>query len=226
MSGAQGVSTVTGQRIKKVLDSAFVLVDLGADDFAAASDSLVGQTTAVYRQLAVATVVDAIRRRRRQQTAAAEEAAQRAREQEIQAFNESPEARERNARFEAQWKQRELEREQEELERVRRHGEEMRELVERFRESIIMEWTAEVLGSAFTLEDGTKVTWGEASIEQHERREAMFTRNAVKNAEGAARHRQAIIDLRAAGVARLADLVSEVRQEDAGQQAAIIEQSA
>ena len=92
-----------------------------------------------------------------------------------------------------------------------RTGREIRDMIARYERSMKMQWTAELLGTTFTLEDGSRVEWGEATIEQHRERAAMFTGNALANMEGAARHEAAIRDLESAGVPTLRDLV-EVRE--------------
>lgn len=76
-----------------------------------------------------------------------------------------------------------------------------------YEKAMKMKWTAELLGTEFALPDGTAVTWGEATVEDHEARQQMFMRNAHGNLEGAARHSQAINDLRAGNVSTLNDLV-------------------
>ncbi len=71
-----------------------------------------------------------------------------------------------------------------------------------------MEWTDELLASGFSLPDGEVVTWGEATIEQHEQRAAMFEMNAEANAKGAVRHRHAINVLHEAGATCLREVVA------------------
>lgn len=62
-----------------------------------------------------------------------------------------------------------------------------------------IQWTRELLGSEFALADGTHVTWGSATVAQHEARQQMLTRNAAANAEAASRHARAVSDIRACG---------------------------
>lgn len=69
-----------------------------------------------------------------------------------------------------------------------------------------VQWTAELLGSHFALADGTQVTWGEATRDQHIERAAMFEANVAANAEGAVRHLAAVRDLDTAGVACLNEI--------------------
>lgn len=68
----------------------------------------------------------------------------------------------------------------------------MKHTIDRYRDELRMEWTDELLRSDFSLGDGTKVTWGDATREQHEWRAEMHTKNAAAGVEGAARHRAAI----------------------------------
>lgn len=74
--------------------------------------------------------------------------------------------------------------------------------------ALSIEWTPELREQPIRMPDGSRTSWGEATIAQHRQREAMFTDFAVANVEGAARHRRAIDDLTAAGVATLNDLVA------------------
>jgi len=82
----------------------------------------------------------------------------------------------------------------------------VKEAEEAWKQALRMEWTRELLGAAFALRDGTIVTWGSATVAQHEDRIAMFTDNAVANIEGAARHQAAITELREKGLLCLNEL--------------------
>jgi hypothetical protein len=75
--------------------------------------------------------------------------------------------------------------------------------LDRYADDLRIKWTAELLDSTFTLRDGTAVTWGDASIEQHEARRQMFLDNAHANMEGATRHEVALRELRESGAATL-----------------------
>lgn len=79
---------------------------------------------------------------------------------------------------------------------------------EEYKAALFMEWTDDLLASTFALNDGRLVTWGEATIADHEERIAMFERNAHANLEGAARHALAITRLRESDAAKLAELVA------------------
>lgn len=71
------------------------------------------------------------------------------------------------------------------------------------------EWTEELLAASFAIDTtGVTVTWGEATVDQHERRIGMLTANASANIEAAARHRTAVNELRSTGAVNLRDLVT------------------
>lgn len=81
--------------------------------------------------------------------------------------------------------------------------------LERYAAELRIEWTAELLSTGFALPDGRMVLWGEATVQDHEQRAAMLTRNVVANAEAAARHRRAVAELKAAGASTLRALTDE-----------------
>ena len=56
------------------------------------------------------------------------------------------------------------------------------------------------------LGDGTRTTWGEATVDQLSARAEMFARNAMAGIEGAALCRRALKDLAESGAACLNDL--------------------
>jgi hypothetical protein len=89
----------------------------------------------------------------------------------------------------------------------RRFTEEMLATIGRFRDELRIEWTRDLLDASIALPDGRVTTWGEATVDEHEARAELFTRNAIANAEGAARHRQAIDELNASGARTLRELV-------------------
>lgn len=76
-------------------------------------------------------------------------------------------------------------------------------VVDEFVSDLRAEWTRDLLDTPFHLVDGTAVTWGEATVEQHQARADMFVEHAQANVEGAARHQKAIADMNAAGVPTL-----------------------
>lgn len=71
-----------------------------------------------------------------------------------------------------------------------------------------MEWTAELLDAGFALPDGAVVRWGDATVEEHTRRRDMLSRNALANAEAAARHEKAIAALNDGGARTLRELLA------------------
>lgn len=86
---------------------------------------------------------------------------------------------------------------------------EVGKLIQQVAEETRLETTAELLATIFALGDGTEVTWGRATPEQHELRIEMLAKNAAGVVETAARHRAAISMIRSAGVACL-DEISDV----------------
>jgi hypothetical protein len=83
-----------------------------------------------------------------------------------------------------------------------------RATVDAYAEQLRMEWTAELLATPFALPDGSRTTWGAATVGQHRERVAMFEGQAHTAIEGAARHVVAILELEAAGASCLADLLA------------------
>lgn len=71
-----------------------------------------------------------------------------------------------------------------------------------------IEWTAALLTTTVALPGGERVTWGEATVEQHEARIAMLAKHAAGELETASRHRAAVESIKAAGVRCLDDLVT------------------
>lgn len=65
-------------------------------------------------------------------------------------------------------------------------------LLEEFRTRVIVEWTNDLLASEFAVGDGTHVTWGDATREQHITRIGLLTRNARGNLEAIRRHESAV----------------------------------
>jgi hypothetical protein len=66
------------------------------------------------------------------------------------------------------------------------------EVVREYAEQIRLEVTEELLRSKFALGDGTELTWGGATVDQHRQRIELLQRNAVGTLETAARHQAAI----------------------------------
>lgn len=89
----------------------------------------------------------------------------------------------------------------------RKYIEGLNSILNKFKDELRVEWTRELLDQKFALGDGTDVTWGHATREQHEIRLAMHKRNAIAGLEGAARHQQAIETLESTGCLTLGEAV-------------------
>ena len=174
--------------IEAVLDDATARVKDGEDEFQAARAALAGCSASVRLDLAVAAVVDSVRARQREATLTVERAAARPKPRVSQ-----------------------VERDERQMKRFSDMASVMTPIIERYADEMRMEWTAELLASAFTLDDGTRVNWGDATVDQHSQRVEMFRRNAMANAEGAARHLKAVGALRLSGCSTLRELVGEAR---------------
>ena len=72
----------------------------------------------------------------------------------------------------------------------------MAKAMEELRQEIRLELTHELLESQFATGDGARVSWGEATIEQHAARAAWLERQATGTAETAVRHHVAVDLLR------------------------------
>lgn len=88
------------------------------------------------------------------------------------------------------------------LERERR----VEALIEEVAEEVRLETTAELLNTIFALGDGSKTTWGRATVAQHQQRIQMLAKNAAGVIETAALHRAAISMIESAGVVCLAEV--------------------
>lgn len=74
---------------------------------------------------------------------------------------------------------------------------EMSGIISNFAADLKAEWTTELLSQTFTV-NGRTVSWGTATVSDHEKRAEFFERAAVGNAESAARHRRALADMASA----------------------------
>lgn len=166
------------------------------DDYATANEMVRGAGLDVLYDLATAALVGAARARRRQEVLARERSAQATPTQ----------------RANGDAHRRDIEREEEELESWRQTWRECTQLIADLGDKMKVQWEQELLESYFSLSDGTRVRWADATVEQHEERADMFTRNAAANVEGAARHRRAIADLNAANARTLGELVDRPAQ--------------
>jgi hypothetical protein len=82
----------------------------------------------------------------------------------------------------------------------------LNEIVNEWEQTIRLEVTAELLETVFALGDGQRVTWGDATVDQHQQRIGMLMQNMYANAETAARHQAAVGMIEAAGVATLREV--------------------
>jgi hypothetical protein len=90
-----------------------------------------------------------------------------------------------------------------------KHMERVWELVELTAAETRLQVTEELLGTKFALGDGTKVTWGEATVEQHRQYVVMLSGQVAGTVETAARHEAAIRLCEEAGVSCLGELDSQ-----------------
>jgi len=203
----------TKVRIEQMVDD-LVTIDPRCDEFLAARNILAVQQTDVIYELAAAALVDAARRRRRSGALAVE------RSSEVpEVVTERPRGasghpvKRGTARY---WKWvettdegREYEASMSEVDAQfgQRLTERLTTVVEDFKSSLRIEWTNELLSTEIAMPDGTRTTWGAATIDQHAERAEMFEQMAQGNIEGAVRHRKAIDELRASGVDSLAQMV-------------------
>ena len=79
----------------------------------------------------------------------------------------------------------------------------------RYEQNLKAEWSLELLASTFRV-DGVTVTWGAATIEQHERRSESLRSHAEGTLQTAALHQQAVRHLRSIHADSLADAIQGV----------------
>lgn len=82
----------------------------------------------------------------------------------------------------------------------------LKETIATYAEEIRLEVTQELLGSLFALGDGRRVTWGAATVGEHQQRIQLLLGNAAGNVEAAARHQAAITLIERAGVSCLGEV--------------------
>ena len=167
---------------------------------AIAAELVANASPEVVAAMASEYLVGVVAAEQRAATLAAEREAERQRQAKLHEQVNSPQAKAQRER----WKR---EAEEEAWLREREMWAACRRLLDRYTEDLKMKWTAELLDSTFALRDGTVVTWGEATVEQHEDRRQMFLDNAHANMEGAARHEVAVRELRESGAATLREMV-------------------
>lgn len=78
--------------------------------------------------------------------------------------------------------------------------------IEGIRTKAKLELTAELLGSSFALGDGSRVTWGAATLEDHRQRIELLGRNVEGNLQTIVLHETAAALLRQSSASCLADL--------------------
>lgn len=182
----------------------------------AAQKALATQTSDVLLTLAQAALVDAARRRRRGHALSVERGAEFS-AVSAEVTGPAPRTWTRpkvgTRRYEewvattpegAQW---DAGRAEDDERAAARLAETLGSVVAKYRDELRIEWTNELLETEFARPDGTRVTWGHASIADHQERAGMFEANAHANLEGAARHLKAIADLQKANAASLSELV-------------------
>jgi hypothetical protein len=89
------------------------------------------------------------------------------------------------------------------------HNQRICQFVQDYVDQVRFDITAELLGTEFATGDGTKVTWGEATVEQHQERIELLTKMIGGTAETAAMHMHAVEMIEAAGVKKLGDLADD-----------------
>ena len=156
--------------------------------------------------LATGWLVGKLLAHERELTLQAEREASRLRQEKIDRHNNDPEVikkrEEEEQRF-IEWQRKN------EAERSARLLEYQRHMVEEIKKEAIIEWTDKLLSQPIRMPDGTRTTWGEATVEQHRQRLEMFEKNAIANTEGAVRHALALEKLHVAGVTCLNEITKE-----------------
>lgn len=79
-------------------------------------------------------------------------------------------------------------------------------LVQQRARDLTVEWTSELLAAEIAMPDGTRTTYGEATVEQHRKRYGMLIKLSTANAHAAAIHQRAMNELNDAGVETLNQL--------------------
>lgn len=79
-------------------------------------------------------------------------------------------------------------------------------IVQEFADTMRLEITRELLATEFALGDGVRVTWGDATVDQHKQRIELLQANALANTEAAARHMAALRMIAEKGVRCLGEI--------------------
>jgi hypothetical protein len=109
------------------------------------------------------------------------------------------------AKTEATSERKHAERQAKSDETQRRLRADMEAAIAQWKQDVIIEWSTELLSSTFMVE-GQSVSWGDATVAQHEARAESLTKQAVGTVETAAMHMKAVERLRAAAVQTLNDV--------------------
>jgi hypothetical protein len=109
------------------------------------------------------------------------------------------------AKSEAVSERKHRERQMKSEETQRRLRADMEAAIAQWKQEVIVEWSRELLSATFTI-DGQTVTWGEATVAQHEARAESLTKQAVGTVETAAMHMKAVDRLKAAAAQTLNDV--------------------
>jgi len=84
------------------------------------------------------------------------------------------------------------------------------EIVTELSANLLAEWSADLLKSSFIL-NGVRVTWQDATVDQHEARALMLEGMAAGDMQTASIHRQAVHDIKALKVTTLAQVARRAR---------------
>lgn len=198
--------TAQKKAVAAALQDALGQARRGRDIFDAARDAVNPLSRGALLLLAEAAIVDHVRATLRREGLEKERSAERQRDEERAAqdakraaWESSPEGIAARERRETEWLNERMERDEQRAQRLRA-------VFEQYEADLKIQWTAELLASEFSLADGTRVTWGEATLAQHTARRDMFRDNAAANMEGAARHSAAIRELERSGADCLANV--------------------
>lgn len=188
-------------KVRRLAVAAATVYDgkLPGDDDDAIELVLAAKGGIVLRDLARAYILDAVKAARRDLALRREQEAQQERMRKIEEDNQRPEVIEERRRRE--------EKHEKAMQEINdRMWASVRAATDKYAAQLKMEWTEELLTTGFALGDGRIVTWGTATIADHQQRIDMLERNAVGNLEAAGRHRAAMEEIAQNGATTLADL--------------------
>lgn len=194
-------------QIDRLIEEASTLTSQGRDVRGVAAALAREMPVALLRRLAAQLIVDRVRSHERHLTLVAERHAERE-DIRAQVLHEMTTSAPPPGRRWRPTPQEQAERAAIDSEHRDRMLVEILGIVNDYSSALKIEWTAELLGREFALADGSTVTWGQATAEQHSERLRMFTRNAAANIEGAARHQKALDALAASGADSLEQMLA------------------